>query len=70
MKHSQSSQDQENCDVDLNNHVDVVLGKESCHKADGKESGGWDEHCQNVAYDWSAKSHFSHYGISFIYDWS
>ena len=50
----QGSQDQEDGEVDLNNQVNVVISKEPCNEADGKEGEGWDEDCQDIADDWSS----------------
>ena len=53
----QSGEDQQYGEVDLYDHVNIVLDKEPCNEADGEESGCGDEYCQDVADDRSAQIH-------------
>ena len=50
-------QDQQNGEVDLNDHVNVVFSKKSGSKADRDQEHGWDKDGQQVVDDWSAQSH-------------
>ena len=52
--------DKKDGEIDLNDHVHVVLGKSSGYKADQQEEGGRDEDSQEVVDDRTAHSHLSH----------
>ena len=62
----QGCQDQKNGQVDLDDHVHVLLSKDPCSEADDYEEQGWDKHSQQVADNRSSKGDFNNYGFCFM----
>ena len=56
-------QDQQDGEIDLNDHVDVVFSKKPCDEADGKEEDGWDKYSQQIVDDWSAQGDLGNDGF-------
>ena len=56
-------QHKEDGEVDLNDHVHVVLCESSCCKADHDEEGGWDEDRQEVVHNQTNHRHLSNYRL-------
>ena len=59
-------QDQKDGEVDLNCHVNVVLGKEPCSVADEKKEDGREKHCQEVAHDWPSQGDLDNNNLDFV----
>ena len=60
----QGGQNQENCEVDSNNHVDVVPVKHVCDVADDEEDESRDEDSEDVADEGPPKHHEGHHALS------
>ena len=54
----QCSEDQESCEIDPDDHVEVVLLEHVGQVADDEEDDAGDEHNQDVADQRTSKSHF------------
>ena len=62
----QGCEDQKNGQVDLNDHIHVVLSKDPCSEADDDEEQGWDKHSQQVADNRSSKGDFNNNGFQVV----
>ena len=49
--------------VNLNDHVNIVLGKEPGGEADDDQQHGGDEHSEQVVDDWSSEGDFNNGGF-------
>ena len=61
-----SCQDQKYGQVDLDDHVNVVLIKRPCSEADDNKEQSWEKHSQQVVDKRSSKSYFNNNGFYFM----
>ena len=61
-----SCQDQKYGQVDLDDHVNVVLIKRPCSEADDNKEQSWEKHSQQVVDKRSSKSYFNNNGFNFL----
>ena len=59
-------QDQQDGEIDLDDHVDVLLSEETRGEADDDKEDGWDEHGQQVVDDGSTKGDLGDNGFHFM----
>ena len=60
-------QDQKNGEINLNCHLNVVLGKEPSCVADDKEKDGREKNCQKVAHDWPSKGDLNYNNLNLVH---
>ena len=65
-KYLHGCQDQKYGEVYLDDHVHVILSKESGSEADRDDEHGWNKHSQQIADNWSSKGDFNDNGLHFV----